>query len=80
MMCELREGMWCDCASCLLITCSQSAVWAACRNYKSEWWDLCGSNHSVFHVSQRLTVQIENSYFILMCVFLEKGGGCFGGG
>lgn len=24
--------MWCDCAPFLLITCSQNAMWAACRN------------------------------------------------
>lgn len=41
LMCELREGMWCDCASFLLITCSQSAVWAAWRNYRSEGSSLC---------------------------------------
>lgn len=32
--------MWCDCAAFLLITCSQSAVWAACRKYRSECWSL----------------------------------------
>lgn len=41
LMCELRERMWCDCASFLLITCSQSAVWAACRNYWAKSPSLC---------------------------------------
>lgn len=70
LMCELREGMWCDCASFLLITCSQNAVWAACRNYKS----VCGYNHFVFMWARAYNLEWKCLLFMCMCA-LDKGEG-----
>lgn len=54
LMCELREGMWCDCAS-FLLSCSRGCVGSV---EKLPVWvlRLVWLKSFCFHVSQRLTV------------------------
>lgn len=73
LMCELREGMWCDCASFLLITCSQNAVWAACRN-KSLNTGACVVKTILLSCEFAfLQFWLEMSTFVCMCVYWVKG-------
>lgn len=79
-MCELREGMWCDCTSFLLITCSQSAVWAACRNYKSECWNLCVVKIILFSCKpQAYSLDEKGLSYMYVRVWGWSWGRCFDG-
>lgn len=69
--------MWCDCASFLLITCSQNAVWAACRNHKSECGSLCVVKIVLFSCEPEgysLGLKCLPCVYIYVCV-LGKGKG-----
>lgn len=79
LMCELREGMWCDCASFLLITCSQSAVWAACRNCRSECGSLCVVKIVLFSCEpEAYSLGLKCLPCVYMCVCWVKGRVCGG--